>query len=168
MKQLCEPKCPYCGDKLNYAETWVMKRHGEYICPKCGGISDIVLSYGIYRFGFVTVIIAAAFFIAGLIFGDSLTFITLPGIFIVFLIFFLLSPLMVRLRKTNFNRPQSSQKTQRFQKLHGFQNSQDFQRPQGFQNTQSFQRPQESENPQDYQYQGPQHYPSSQRGRHVR
>ena len=113
MKKFRKPRCPYCGDRLNYAKSWVLKHRGDYICPKCGGISNIVLSSRIYGFGFLTVAIASVFFVIGLIFSSQLAIITLPGIFLAFLIFFLTSPLLVRLQKPALRRPRPSDSASR-------------------------------------------------------
>ena len=99
MRRFRKPKCPYCGGKLNYAQSWTMKRRGEYICPKCGGISNVVLDPLIYGLGFLTVLSGAIFFIVGLAMSIQYAKITLGGIFAVFLLLFLVAPFLVRLRK---------------------------------------------------------------------
>ena len=99
MKKTRTTKCPYCGEKLNYAKAWDLKRRGEYICPKCGGLSNVQLASPIYTLGFFAIVLGLACFIFGLIFDSRFAPYTLGGIFLVFLIFFLLSPLYVRLRK---------------------------------------------------------------------
>lgn len=99
MKRSQKLKCPYCGEKLNYAKAWTMKRRGEYICRKCGGLSNVQLASPIYTIGFFAIVAGLAFFVIGLIFGSSLAPITLSGIVLVFLLFFLVSPFFVRLRK---------------------------------------------------------------------
>lgn len=92
-------KCPYCGEKLNYAKAWTLKRRGEYICPKCGGLSNVQLGSKIYTLGFFAILFGLICFVVGLIFGSTLALFTLGGIFLVFLIFFLISPTFVILRK---------------------------------------------------------------------
>lgn len=99
MKRNRTIKCPYCGEKLNYAKAWTLKRRGEYICPKCGGLSNVQLAPPIYTYGFFTIVFGLACFVAGVIFGSSLAPYTLGGIFVLFAVFFLLSPRFVRLRK---------------------------------------------------------------------
>jgi DNA-directed RNA polymerase subunit RPC12/RpoP len=99
MKRFRKPRCPYCGDRLNYAKAWVLKRRGEYICPKCGGLCNVALDSKAYGLGFFAIVLGAAFFLVGLVFDSSLAVVTLSGIFAVFLLFFLISPLLVRLRK---------------------------------------------------------------------
>lgn len=105
MKRFRQPKCPYCGDRLNFAQAWVLKRRGEYICPKCGGLSNVRLDPLVYRLGLFAVAVGAMFFLAGLIFGSSLAPITLTGIFLPFLVFFPVSVFLVRLKKPAPPRP---------------------------------------------------------------
>jgi hypothetical protein len=99
MKRNGTVKCPYCGDRLNYAKAWTLKRRGEYICPKCGGLSNVQLAPPIYTIGFFAILLGLACFVVGVIFDTSLALFTLGGIFVIFTLFFLLSPLFVRLRK---------------------------------------------------------------------
>lgn len=108
LKRFRKPRCPYCGDKLNYVKTWVLRRRGEYICPKCGGLSNVHLDPLIFGLGFLAIIIGAAFFVVGLVFGSNLALITLPGILVPFLLFFLVSVFLVRLKKPAPPRPQPS------------------------------------------------------------
>lgn len=111
MKLFRRPQCPYCGARLNYAKAWVLKTRGEYICPKCGGLSNVRQNAATYRIAFVVITLSTIFFIIGLVGGTNLALITLPAILILFLIFFLLSPLLVRLLQPNNggqNREQSS------------------------------------------------------------
>lgn len=91
--------CPYCGEKLNYAKAWALRRRGEYICPKCGGLSNVHLDRNLYTVGLGVIFAGLAFFVVGLIFGSSLAPFTLGGVFVIFLIFFLASPFYVRLRR---------------------------------------------------------------------
>ncbi len=105
MKQYHLPQCPHCGNKLNYAQAWVLKRRGEYICPKCGGISNIVLGSPLYAFGFFAIVAGTILCILGLILDGSLAPFTLGGVFLLFLLFFLIAPFQVRLRKPLPRRP---------------------------------------------------------------
>ena len=99
MKQYYLPQCPHCGNKLNYAQSWVLKRRGEYICPKCGGISNIVLGSPLYALGLFAIIVGAILCILGLILDSGFALFNLSGIFLLYFVFFLLSPFQVRLRK---------------------------------------------------------------------
>ena len=99
MKRNKTAHCPYCGEKLNYAKRWVLKRKGEYICPKCGGPSNVQLAPSVYTFGLFVILLGVVCFVAGVIFTSSLAPYTLGGIFVAFTVFFLLSPNFVHLKK---------------------------------------------------------------------
>ncbi len=99
MKKTGGTKCPYCGDSLNYAKAWALRKRGEYICPKCGGLSNVHFGSAVYTLGFFAILLGAACFAVGLIFDSSFAPYTLGGIFLVFIAFFLVSPFFVRLKK---------------------------------------------------------------------
>lgn len=42
------PSCPYCGNKPTFLDAWLMKNKGEYFCPHCKNISDIVFKDKLY------------------------------------------------------------------------------------------------------------------------
>lgn len=97
-KSLNFPICPYCGSRLNYAQAWVLRRRGEYICPECGGLSNIMLDPKIRHAVFFTLLAGFAFFFAGLI-SEWVGVVALCGIAAAGAVFFFLSPLYVRLYK---------------------------------------------------------------------
>lgn len=99
MSKFGRPVCPYCGKKVNLVRTWTLKLEGEYRCPKCGGISNVVLAPA------VTVLAAAAIFVSILVFvfyRFLLGSLTLKGILFMLLpyvLFYLLSLFLVHLRR---------------------------------------------------------------------
>lgn len=107
--RLRKPKCPYCGEKLNYAKTWALKCRGEYICPKCGGLSNVRLDPMLYRVGVLALLAGAGFFAAGWL---SQTFASIlwsvSGTILPVAMFFLISVFFVRLRKPAPPRPQNA------------------------------------------------------------
>ncbi len=105
MRRFRKPRCPYCGSRLNYAQAWVLRRRGEYICPKCGGLSNVVLDPGIYGFAFLAFLFSLGFFIPGMFLGGSSFLWAIPGTFFPFFLFFLFSVFCVRLRKPAPRRP---------------------------------------------------------------
>jgi amino acid transporter len=105
MKGKKKTACPYCGEPLNYAKAWTLRRHGEYICPKCGGLSNVHLDRSLYTIGLTVIVVSVVIFVLGLIFDTSLAPFTLGAVFLMFLAFFLVSPLFVRLRKPSPPRP---------------------------------------------------------------
>lgn len=104
MKRFRTPACPHCGARLNYVKAWVLKRRGEYVCPKCGAISNVTLDPLVRGIGFLAFLAGAVFCLAGCIFSN-LFLPALIGILCAGLIFLFLAPLLVRLRKPRPPRP---------------------------------------------------------------
>lgn len=101
MSKFRKPKCPYCGKKLSLPSVWVIKKHGEYICPECGGISNIVLDKSIHVFAFLAILLGTAFFLISFINIINFNIWMLFLVLLPFCLFFLLSVFLVRLRKPN-------------------------------------------------------------------
>ena len=101
MRKFRKPKCPYCGKKLSLPSAWFIKKHGEYICPKCGGISNIVLDRSIHAFAFLAVLLGSAFFLVSFINILNFNIWMLFLVILPFFIFFIISTFLVRLRKPN-------------------------------------------------------------------
>lgn len=99
MMKLCKPRCPYCGKKVNYANTWVLKTQGEYLCPKCGGISNIVLDRGVYFLAFLAILASSAFFLLSFLKFLPFDFWLFLLVILPFFLFFLISVFLVRLKK---------------------------------------------------------------------
>ena len=101
MRKFRKPRCPYCGKKLSLPSTWLIKKHGEYICSECGGISDIVLDRSIHVFAFLSVLLGTAFFLVSFINIMNFNVWMLFLVILPFFLFFLISVFLVRLRKPN-------------------------------------------------------------------
>lgn len=99
MKRFRKPRCPYCGEKIGLAKTWALKTQGEYLCPKCGGISNIVLDRLLCLFAFLAILVSAVFFILGFLGFLTLDIWLLLLVLLPFLLFYLISVFLVRLQK---------------------------------------------------------------------
>lgn len=99
MKMFQLPSCPYCDKKINYIATWVLRREGEFRCPRCRGISNIILDFKLALFATGTVVISALLFLfLILVFKiESIAIIIL--IISPILLFYILSVFFVRLKK---------------------------------------------------------------------
>lgn len=97
-RRLRMPQCPYCGGRLNPAQAWVLRRRGEYVCPRCGGLSNVVPDPLLYGLGYLAILVATAFFIAGLFLNGHFLLI-LGGTFFPFFLFYCLSVFLIRLKK---------------------------------------------------------------------
>lgn len=99
MKKLRKPRCPFCGEKIGYFNAWFLKTQGEFQCPKCGRISNIVLDRTVYPVAFLTVLLGCVLF--ALVFFGILkpSLWSLIPVAAPFVLFFILSVFWVRLRK---------------------------------------------------------------------
>ncbi|MDD3260986.1 MAG: hypothetical protein PHU79_03610 [Oscillospiraceae bacterium] len=93
------PCCPYCGKRVNPLMAFVLKDQGEYRCTKCRGISNVHLNYAIYRLAVVLVLTSAAILLIEEIFIRRFSWYSPLLVFLPFLIFYLLSPFYVELRR---------------------------------------------------------------------
>lgn len=100
MKQFGLPQCPYCGKKINPFYAWYLRTQGEYICPACGGVSNIGLTGAAKVSGAVVAAIdLVVFVIAMLDQSHEPPFGYLIAMIVPFLLFTILSAFMVRLKK---------------------------------------------------------------------
>lgn len=37
-------RCPYCGKRLPYFSAYMSRRKAEYVCPRCGKESRVIIS----------------------------------------------------------------------------------------------------------------------------
>lgn len=99
MKYFGIPKCPYCGKRVNIIRRWLLKKQGEYKCPRCGGISNIYLSPLIYVFGILAIFSSGVLYFFHKFVLEDIEPKTAIQVIIPFAIFFLLSLFMVYLSK---------------------------------------------------------------------
>lgn len=106
------PTCPYCRKRVNLIRTWSLKKHGEYRCPKCRGISNIYLSPLVYIFALIAIALGFVVYFFEAYISDTLDLNTIWKVFIPFAGFFFLSlfgvylkkPVIKRVRKTTDGR----------------------------------------------------------------
>ncbi len=99
MKKFRLPRCPYCGKKLNPLYSWYLKNQGEFLCPKCGGISNVILDPAAYIFGNGAVILALIGFLVTRIRGNVFDLMVLLWLVLPFFVFSVLCCFLVRLKK---------------------------------------------------------------------
>lgn len=118
MKKFGKTECPYCGRKVGLIGAWLLKTQGEYRCPQCGGICNIVMSGGIYGLGAAAILLSVVFFLVHLLLIRLFSWLSLALVCSPFVLFFLLSPLFVRLQKPPVRRrPPNGQKLPAGQRL---------------------------------------------------
>lgn len=110
MKQFGLPQCPYCGKKINPFYAWYLRTQGEYICPACGGVSNIGITGAAKISGALVVVIDLVIFgIAMLDQSHEPPFGYLIAMAAPFLLFTILSAFMVRLKKPVLRRKEPPQ-----------------------------------------------------------
>lgn len=91
-------KCPYCGKHISYFTALTIRRRGEYYCKKCKKESNIYIKKTIWIF-FLAMLVFALIILGYFLFMTGreniwfTLFVAAP-----FLIFYLFSPMFVRLR----------------------------------------------------------------------
>ncbi len=99
MKKFRKAQCPHCGKKIGILTAWILKTQGEYKCPKCGGYSNIELDRAAYLLAALAAVLSAVFFVVHLLLIKLFSWVSLCLVVAPFILFFLLSPFLVRLRK---------------------------------------------------------------------
>lgn len=99
MKFFQLPSCPYCNKKMNIIATWAIRREGEFRCPRCRGVSNIMLDIKLALIAVASVILSALLFVILRIISQNESI----GILILcispILIFYISSVFFLRLRK---------------------------------------------------------------------
>ena len=91
-------RCPYCDKELSYVKVMSIRRRGEYYCNKCKKESNIHINKTIWIF-FVCMMIPALVILGYYLFmTDRENVLFVLFVAIPFLLFYLFSPLFVRLR----------------------------------------------------------------------
>lgn len=109
MKNIGYSKCPYCHKGINPIRLWSLKNHGEYMCPRCKGISNIYLSPLIYVLAAITISASIMIYFVEVNVWNAISYMTPIKVFIPYAIFYLCSifliyfkkPVIKRVRKTS-------------------------------------------------------------------
>lgn len=114
MKKFGLPQCPYCGRKVNPFYAWVLRTQGEYICPSCKGVSNIVLSPLAKLLGAGAAIVGILVFVIALLDKETdLPIFYLLWIMAPFVLFSILSAFCVQLKKPILRRREAPGQQQR-------------------------------------------------------
>lgn len=113
MRYFGVPVCPYCKKRVNLIRTWSLKKQGEYICPRCGGISNIYLSPLIYVFALLAIFSSGTVYFFHRFILDDVELSTVVQVIVPFAVFFLLSLFMVYLAKPVIKKVQRRQRVSR-------------------------------------------------------
>ena len=99
MKYFGIPKCPYCKKRINIIRVWRLKKRGEYICPRCKGISNIFHSPLIYALALLCCAAGFLIYFFERYITDTVDFTTVFKVLIPFVIFYFFSLFMIYLEK---------------------------------------------------------------------
>lgn len=91
-------QCPYCGKSVSYFRAFILRRRGEYYCNKCKKESNVHINKTIWVMYFAVLVISLMILGYYLLISDKTNPWFLLYILIPFILFFLFSPLFVRLR----------------------------------------------------------------------
>ena len=99
MSKIRLPQCPYCGKKVNPIVAWTLRTQGEFICPACGGVSNIAIDPVAKALGVLAAVLGVVMFGAGIVMGEGLPIVEIFVIMAPFVLFSILSTFFVRLKK---------------------------------------------------------------------
>ena len=99
MSSFEKPECPYCKKKVDLLTTWSLRRQGEYRCPRCRGVSTIVLDMKTPFFAVGAIVTAVMVFLVLRVVMQRVSLWNMVWVLLPFLIFYILSIFLVRLKK---------------------------------------------------------------------
>ena len=86
------PRCPYCGKKLGFWEAWLLRTKGEYLCPKCGSVSNIKFQKTTYGMAAIVSILGLGILLLSTLLIQNHSLWGIPLVLFPFLLFVFLSP----------------------------------------------------------------------------
>lgn len=98
------PICPYCGKKVGFTKAWYLKKEGEYRCPECGGYSNILLDPLSPLLGTLAILCSILIFLLVRFLAGGISFWGILLMLFPYLLFFLFSVFLIRLRKPVFRK----------------------------------------------------------------
>lgn len=108
------PVCPHCGQKVGFVKAWFLKQEGEYRCSSCGGFSNVHLDSSAPVTGSVAVLLSVVIFLLFRFITGQMPFLGILAMAVPYLLFFLLAPFLVRLKKPGVRKkPQPPPQQQR-------------------------------------------------------
>lgn len=96
------PRCPYCGKRLGFWEAWLLRTKGEYICPKCGRVSNIKFQKTTYGMAAIVSILGLGILLLSTLLLQNHSLWGIPLVAFPFLLFVFLSPCWMFLEAFQF------------------------------------------------------------------
>ncbi len=97
-------RCPYCKKGINLVRVWTLKKSGEYMCPRCSGISNVYQSPLLYLFAVLAIGISFLVFFFEAYAFDSVSYMTPIKVLLPFVAFYVLSLFLIHLEKVSIRR----------------------------------------------------------------
>lgn len=94
-------KCPYCGRRVSYFDSFFMKNKGEYTCKRCGCIANVGLDRNIYAVTSITCVLVLLMVVLYMFFGDLSNLWSLLLVIIPFAIYYCIVPMFLVLVPTS-------------------------------------------------------------------
>ena len=98
------PSCPYCGNKPTFLDAWLAKSQGEYRCPDCRNVSDIVFKDRLYKNFIKTTVLSVAILIISLLLPFRLPLLETTLIVLLYALFYIRVPEFMSFEPINHGR----------------------------------------------------------------
>ena len=89
-------RCPYCGKRISYGEKFSYRRKAEYVCPRCGKESIVIINKMVILIFVICAVIAALIMTAWIYFDLVSNPLGIVAVAFPLIIFGLMSPNFVR------------------------------------------------------------------------
>lgn len=99
MQYIGIPTCPYCKKTVNIIRVWKIKKSGEFMCPRCKGISNVYLSPLIYVLAVISVASGFLIYFFDRFIWATTSIMSPVKVLLPFVAFFVLSLFMVYFKK---------------------------------------------------------------------
>lgn len=98
------PQCPYCGEKLLYPESFLIKNKTVYECKCCDYYSEVTIKPRAFKFLGIAEIVSLFVFLLAIVLGEKFCLIGIFLVLFIFTGFYVLSPFSIRLCKMKKSR----------------------------------------------------------------
>ncbi len=111
------PSCPYCGEKLLYLESFLVKNKSTYECKCCDCFSEVVIKIQAFNFLLLAELISIIIFLFSMLFGGGFCLFGILAVVFIFTCFYIFSPFSIKLCKIKNSRlPKKRQNDINYQK----------------------------------------------------
>ena len=98
------PSCPYCGERLLYLESFLVKNKSAYECKCCDCFSEVVIKSRAFKLLLLSELASLIIFLLSVLVGGSFCLIGIFAVLFIFLGFYVFSPFSIKLCKVKNSR----------------------------------------------------------------